>query len=144
MQDAHSGSVRQCLFSPALVLLGFEAGIGLRGLLLGVMDGAIGLGAYVPQLALVDALGDDGLGGVLARFELRPFRLFRGIGLLRLNLNVLAAGNDLAAFLLLAVSRADLHKLRLRCDLLLQKRFYLHGIAIWIGALRFVVRPLHK
>ena len=80
--------------------------------------------------------------GVLARFELRPFRLLRGVGLLRLDLDVLAAGNDLAALLLLAVSRADLHKLRLRCDLLLQERFDLHGIAIRIGALRFIVgRP---
>jgi type IV secretory pathway TraG/TraD family ATPase VirD4 len=56
------------------------------------MDGAIGLGADLPYFALVEAIRDDGLGGVLARLELRPLRLLRGVGLLRPDLDVLVAG----------------------------------------------------
>ena len=39
---------------------------------LGVMHRAGWLGAYLAQFTLVDAFGDDGFGGVLARLELRP------------------------------------------------------------------------
>jgi hypothetical protein len=56
LQDAHSGGVRQCLFPPAFVLLRFEGGIGLGGLLLGVMNRTIRFGANPPQFALVDAV----------------------------------------------------------------------------------------
>jgi hypothetical protein len=76
----------------------------------------------------------DCLGGVSARFELRPFCFLRGVGLVRPDLDVLAAGNNLAAFRLLAVGRADLHKLRVRGDLLLNVRLQLRGVAGWIGA----------
>ena len=135
LQDAHSGGVRQCLFAAALVLLRFEVGIGLRWLLLRMMHRAIRLGANPPQFSLVDAVRDDGIGGILARFELRPLRLLRGVGLVRPDLDVLAAGNDLAAFLLLAVGRADLDKFWLGRDLLLNVRLQLCRIAGRIGAL---------
>jgi len=122
LQYAHSGGVRQCLFLAALVLLRFEAGIGLRGLLLGVMNRAIRFGANPPHFALVNAFGDDGFGDELARLELRLLRFLRGVRLVRANLDVLAAGDDLAAILRLAVGSADLHYLRLGCNLLLYVR----------------------
>ena len=99
------------------------------------MNRAIGFGTDPPHFALVDTVGDDGLGDEPARFELRPFRLFRGVGLLRLDLNILAAGDDLAAILCLAVGRADLDNLRLRCNLLLDVRLQFRRIAGWIGTL---------
>ena len=122
MQYAHSGGVRQCLFLAALVLLRFEAGIGFGGLLLGVMNRAIRFGTNPPYFALVDAFGDDGFGDELARLELRLLRFLRGVRLLRLDLNILAAGDDLAAILRLAVGSADLYYLRLGCNLLLYVR----------------------
>ncbi len=130
MKDAQPGCVRQCLFAAAFVLFRFEAGIRFRRLLLGMMDGAFGLGADLPQFSLVQTIGNDSLGGVLARLELGPFCLFRGVRLLRPNLDVLAASDDLAAFLPLAVGRADLYKFRLRGNLLLDVRFQLGRIAI--------------
>ena len=99
------------------------------------MDGAIGLGANLPQFSLTQTIRNDGLGGVLARLEVRPFCLLRGVGLLRPDLDVLAASDDLAAFLLLSVGRADLYKFRLRGNLLLDVRFNLGRIAIWVGTL---------
>jgi len=59
-----------------LLLLRFEAGIGFRRLLLGMMYRGW-LGANLPQFALVDAIRHGGIGGVLARLELRPLRLLR-------------------------------------------------------------------
>ena len=134
MQDAHSGGVGQCLFPGAFVLLRFEVGIGLRWMLLGVMHRAIRFGANLPQFALVDAVRDDCFGDVPARFELRPLRLLRCVGLVRPDFDVLAAGNNLAAILLHAVGRADLDKLRLGCNLFLNVRLQLRGVAGWIGA----------
>jgi hypothetical protein len=49
------------------------------------------------------------------------------------DLDVLAAGDDLAAILRLAMGRADLHYLRLGCNLLLNVRLQLRGMAGWIG-----------
>lgn len=61
------------------------------------MNRTIGFGTNPPHFALVDAIGDDGFGDEPARCELRPFRLLRGVGLLRTDLDVLAAGDDVAA-----------------------------------------------
>jgi hypothetical protein len=108
LEDTHSGSVRQCLFSAAFVLLRFEAGIGLGWLLVGMVDWAIGLSTNLPHFALLQAVGNDGLLGELARLELRPFRLFWRIGFVLPNLNVLVAGDDLAALCLSTVGGADL------------------------------------
>jgi hypothetical protein len=41
---------------------------------------------------------------------------------------------------MLAVGGADLDHLRLGGDLLLRECLYLRGIAVWISALRFIVR----
>ena len=71
------------------------------------------LGADLAQLALVDALGNDGLGGVLAGLELRSCGLFFGGGLLGPDFGVLVARQG-AALLLLTIGRADLHQLGFR------------------------------
>jgi len=92
------------------------------------------LGANLPQFALVDAVRHDGLGGVLARFELGPFRLFRRVGLLLANFDVLVARDGLLAFRLLLVSRADLDKFRLSGNLGFHVRVQFGGIAIRVGA----------
>ena len=134
LQDADSGCVRQCLLAAALLLLGFEAGIGLRRLLLRMVHRAGRLGANLPQFALVDAVRHDGLGGVLARFELRPLRLLRRVGLLLPDFDVLVARDGLLAFRLLLVCRADLDKLRLGGNLGLYVRVQLGGVAIRVGA----------
>ena len=55
------------------------------------------------RTAITEAISTaDGKGPGDARFEVQPPRLVRGFGFLQLDLNVLGAGNDLAAFLLLA------------------------------------------
>jgi hypothetical protein len=93
------------------------------------MNGAIRFGTNPPYLTFVDSLGDDNLGPKSARFELRPFCLLRGMRLLRLNLDVLVAGDDLAAVLRTAISGTDLHYLRPSCNLLLNVRLQLGPIA---------------
>jgi hypothetical protein len=93
------------------------------------------LGANLPQFALVDAVRNDSLGGVLTRLELRPFRLLRGVGLLLPDFDILVARDCLLAIRLLLVCSADLDKLRLCGDLGLDVRFQFGGVAIWIGAL---------
>jgi hypothetical protein len=135
LQDANSGCVRQCLLAAALLLLRFEAGIGLLCLLLRIVNRAGRLSANLPKFAFVDTIGDDGLGGVLAGFELRPLRLLRRIGLLLPDFDVFVARDGLLALRLLLVSRADLDKLRLGCDLCLYVRVQFDGIAIRVGAL---------
>jgi hypothetical protein len=89
----------------------------------------------VPQLAFVDAVRHDGLGSVLARFELRPLRLLRRVGLLIPDFNVLVAWDRLLAFRLLPVCRADLDKLRFGGDFGFYVRVELGGVAIRVGAL---------
>ena len=100
-----------------------------------MVDGASWLRANLPQFALVDAIRDDGFGGVLARFELRPLRLFRGVGLLLSDFDILVARNGLLSLWLLPVGRADLDKFWLGRDLLLNVRLQLCRIAGRIGAL---------
>jgi hypothetical protein len=77
------------LFAPLLVLLRFERSVDIRLLLLlGVMDGASGIGAHLVDFTLAVALRDDGLSGELAGLELRPLRLFLVLRLLRRDGNV--------------------------------------------------------
>jgi hypothetical protein len=87
-----------------------------------MVHGAGRLGANLPQFALLDAVRHDGLGGVFARFELGPFRLFRRVGLLLANFDVLVARDGLLAFRLLLVCRADLDKIGLGGNLRLYVR----------------------
>jgi hypothetical protein len=119
----------------ALLLLGFEAGIGLRRLLFRMVNRAVWLGANLPQLALVDTVRHNGFGRVLARFELRPLRLLRRIRLLLPDFDVLVARDCLFTLGLLLVCRADLDKLRFRGDLGFYMRIQLGTIAIRVGAL---------
>jgi hypothetical protein len=49
------------------------------------------LGANLAYFSLTQPIRNDGLGGVLARIELRPLRLLRGVGFLRPDLDVLIA-----------------------------------------------------
>ncbi len=133
--DLHSDCVRKCFLAAALLLLGLEAGIGLRYLLLGMVNGAGRLGANLPQFALLDAVRHDGLGSVLARFELGPSRLLRRVGLLLANFDVLVARDGLLAFRLLLVCRADLDKIGLGDNLRLYVRVQFRRIAIRVGAL---------
>jgi hypothetical protein len=94
---------------------------------------AFRFGANLPQFALVDTVRHDGLGGVLACFELRPLRFLRRIGLLLADFDVLVSGEGLFALWLLLVGGADLDKLRLGGDLGLYMRVQLGGIAIWVA-----------
>jgi hypothetical protein len=93
------------------------------------MHRAICLGANLAEFALLDAFGDNGLGGVLARLELRAGGLLFRLGLLLPDFDILVARNGCAAFLLLAIARADLYQLRFRCDGLPDIAFQLRGVA---------------
>ena len=108
LQDANSGCVGQRFLAAALLLLRFEAGIGLRRLFLGMVYRAGWLGANLPQFALVDAVRHDSFSGVLARLEFRPLRFLGCVGLLLPDFDVLVARDGLFAFGLLLVCRADL------------------------------------
>jgi hypothetical protein len=66
------------------------------------------LGANFAQFALIDAVGNDCFGGVLARLELRPFCFLRCVGFFFPDFDVLIARNRLLTFRLLLVGRADL------------------------------------
>jgi len=98
------------------------------------MHRAICLGANLAEFALLAAFGDNGLGGVLARLELRPGRLFFRPGLLLPDFDILVARNGGAAFLLLAIARADLYQLRFRCDAPANIAFQFRRVAFWVRA----------
>ena len=95
----------------------------------------IGIGAHLGELALVGAVRNDGLCGVLARLELRSLRFLRRVGLLLSNFDVLVPGDRLLAFRLLFVCSADLDKLRLGGNLCLYVGVQLRRIAVRVGAL---------
>ena len=90
---------------------------------------------YWRPSTLVDAVRHDGLGGVLARLELRPLRLLRRVGLLLPDFDVLVSGDGLLALWLLLVGGADLDKLRLGGDLGLFMGVQLGSVAIGICTL---------
>jgi hypothetical protein len=93
------------------------------------------LRAYLANLALVDAFGDDGFGGELARLEFRPGRLFFAGGLVGTNFDVPVAGQCRAAFLLLPIGRADLYEFGLGGKSLGDMGIDLPLIADGVGAL---------
>jgi hypothetical protein len=88
-----------------------------------------------PCFALVDAVRHSGFGRVFAGFELRAHRLAFGRRLLWSDFGVLVARQRRAAFLLLAVGRADWHQLGLRCNGLGNMGIDLRVVAVWVGAL---------
>jgi hypothetical protein len=98
-----------------------------------MVDPASRLRANFPHFTLIDAVGNNCFGGVLARLELRPFRFVWGVGFFFPNFYVLVAWNRLLALQLL-VGRADLDKLRLGGDLGLYVS-QLRAIAFRVGAL---------
>jgi hypothetical protein len=67
LEDTVGSDVSNRRFAPFLVLLGFEGNIRFGGLLLGVMDGAIGIGADFVGRALPAAFGDDGYPALTGR-----------------------------------------------------------------------------
>jgi hypothetical protein len=81
--------------------------IRLRCLLLGMVYRASRLAANFPHFALIDGVGNDCFGGVLARLELRPLRFLWGVGLFFPDFDVFVARNRLRALRLLLVGRAD-------------------------------------
>src|SRR6185312_7879470 len=121
-------------FLALLLLLGLRLRIVRARLLLRVMHRAVRLRANLADFALVDAVRDDGFGGVFACFELRSDRLFFACGLLRPDFGVLVARQRRAAFLLLPVGRADLHELGFRRNGLGNMGIDLRVIAVWVGA----------
>jgi len=98
------------------------------------MDGASRIGTYLVEGANITALGDDGLGGELAHFELGPLRVVFRLWLVIPNGGVLVAGQHRAAFLLSPVGGADLHQFRLRGDRLRDVSRDLCLIAGGVGA----------
>ena len=92
------------------------------------------LGANLPKFAFLDAVRHDGLGGVLARFELRPLRFLRRVGFLLSDFDVLVARDGLLAFRLLLVCGADLDKLGFGGDLCLYVCVQFGRVAVRIGA----------
>src|SRR5580692_1453352 len=91
------------------------------------------LSANLPQFALVDAVGNDGFGRVLAGLEFRPLRFLRRVRLLFPDFDVLVTRDGLLAFRLLLVCRADLDKLRFGGNLSFYVFVQFSGIAIWVG-----------
>jgi len=90
-EDAKAGCLGNGFLAAALLLFCLECRI-CRGLLLaGVVDGAFGIGTDGADFAFLRALGNDGLGGVLARFVFRPVALLLVRGLLGVNLHELVA-----------------------------------------------------
>jgi hypothetical protein len=74
-EDAEAGCLGDGFLVASLLLFCLECRIR-RGLLLtGVVDGAFGIGTDGTDFAFLCAFGNDGLGGVLAGFVLRPVAL---------------------------------------------------------------------
>ena len=126
-----------CLFAAALLLLGLECGVGVVALtlLLRVMDWAFGIGADFCGFALLRAFGDDGFGGELAGFVLRPVAFIFVLWLLLPDFDVLVAGNHGTAIGGFTVGGADLNQLRFGGNGLLYVRIDLPLVAGRIGAL---------
>ena len=104
-------------------------------LLLRMVHRAGRIGADLVNGADIATLGDDGVRRELANLELGSFGLFLRFWFLVADRGVLVSRQDLAAFLLLAVSRTDLHELRLYGDLLGDVCANLRLIATRVGAL---------
>jgi hypothetical protein len=99
------------------------------------MNGASGIGADLMNGANLAALCDDGFRHGLASLEFWTPRFFLRLRFVVANGNVLVAGQNLAAFLRLAIGGADLNKVWFRSDLCGCMSFDLGLIAAWVGAL---------
>ena len=96
-KDAQAYSVGNRLLAALLLLLGFDALVSGWPLLLRAVDRAFGVSADFPNLAFLCAFGDDGLGHGFAGLVLRPIPVLLRVGVLRLDLDVLVAGQGRAA-----------------------------------------------
>jgi hypothetical protein len=113
-ENAKAGCIGDGFHPAPLILFGFECSI-VRPIavhLLRVMDGAIGIFAYLMDCADVAAFGDNGVGGKLAHLELGSLSLVVGLWLIVADGDVLVAWQYGTAFLLRSVGGADLHKVR--------------------------------
>jgi hypothetical protein len=99
-EDAETGSVGDGLLLALLLMFGLLLIFVAAGLLLGMMDRAGCVRADLVDAANVAPLGDDGIGGELAHFELRPLRLILRLWLMVTNGGVLVAWESRAAFFL--------------------------------------------
>jgi len=137
--------------SRALLLFGLESGVGVVALLLPlrVMDEELGIGAHAFGFALLGAFGDDGLGRELARLELRALGVLFRSRFLIADRGVLVARQNRAAFLLSAVSRADLDYFRsggnglghVRCEFRLVATRIDALCGIWANCKSFLLAP---
>ena len=116
-QDAQPGGLGLRLLPALFFLRGLYRGIGVRPplLLLRVMHGAIGIGAHLADFALVRAVRNDGLGGVLACLVFRRVLLVFVLRLLLPDFDILVARHNRAAFGGFAVGGRDLYQLRFGC-----------------------------
>ena len=85
-------SSRRCFSCSALTL------VSGWPLLLRTVYGAFGVSADFANLAFFGAFGDDGLGHGFAGLVLRPIPLLLRFAVLRLDFDVLVAGQGRAAF----------------------------------------------
>ena len=96
-KDAQAYGVGNRLLAALLLLLGLDALVSGWPLLLRAVDGAFGVGADFANLAFLGAFGDDGLGHGFAGLVLRPIPVLLRVGVLRLDFDVLVAGQGRAA-----------------------------------------------
>jgi len=133
-ENTKAGCVGYGLLLPLLLLLGLPLRIVAAGLRLGMMHRAGWIGTHLVDGANVRAFRDDGLGGELAHFELRPLRVVFRFRLVVPNRGVLVARQYRTAFFLSTVGRADLHQFRLRRYGLSDVSRDLRLIAVGVGA----------
>jgi hypothetical protein len=95
-----------------------------------MMYRAIGVSANLAEFALLCAIGNDGIGGVLASPVLRPIALL--LRFVLADFDVLIALKNRTAFGRFAVSGRDLNQLWLGCDGRLYVRIQLGRIAIGV------------
>ena len=135
---AQAYGVGKRLLAALLVLLGLYTPFSGWPLLLRVMDGTFGVGTDFAKLALLRAFGDDGHGHGFAGLVLRPIPVLLRVGVLRLDLDVLVAGQGRAASdgggCGRSKGRRDLYQLGLCRDGLRDKAVQLGLVASRVGA----------
>ena len=100
-----------------------------------MMDGAIGLGANLPNFAFSSPSVMMASEVYLHVLNSSRFACSVDSALSWRISTYFFAGDDLAALRLSAVGGADLHQFRLRGELLLYVCLQLYGVGGWIGAL---------
>jgi hypothetical protein len=91
-KDAQVYGVGNRLVAELLLLLGFDALVSGLALLLWAVDSAFRVRADIPNLAFLCALGNNGYGHGFAGLAPRPIPMLLCVRVLRLNLDVLVAG----------------------------------------------------